>query len=365
MIIAVDDENFTLEIISRSLEAEGFSVKTFTDATEALVFAAGQEPEMIISDISMPIMGGFEFKAAYSRQFPQRLTPFVFLSSHADPETVVKGINTGADDYLVKPVHPDVLRAKTRAILRRKEKYSAQAFHGDLSRFPLVKILQFCELKGLTGTVEIPQDGGVARLLFRGGNIDLDDPGVAATFDRLYDLTVGTFTIRPQPVDFGEIAEAAIVEVPAASPNESTKPMGRLSGIKVNQRLFQIQTEFVTYPENMVMTVVILDGKVVTKRNGPVPPSADRTSIERLIEEQHLKVEAEVNEKVAAKNRTREETEETPREKVGRLFEAGFDKYRAGQLKEALELWEEAHALDPQDKTLEINLSIVRKKLKI
>ncbi len=120
MIIAVDDQPEILEFLTSVLEGAGHVVKTFSDPRAALAFAHSTPPQLIISDMVMPEMDGMAFRVAYQREFSERNTPFVFLSSQGDPAIVVRGLDAGVDDYLLKPVHPEILKAKVRNLLERR-----------------------------------------------------------------------------------------------------------------------------------------------------------------------------------------------------------------------------------------------------
>ena len=366
MIFIVDDDNTVTELVRETLSAEGHTVMAFDRAAALLDRAAEEEPELIISDVLMPEMGGFELKEAYSNTYPNRHTPFVFLSSLSDAESIVRGLDLGADDYLVKPVNPGVLKAKVRSILSRKKRYSIPVFYGDMAKLPFIRLLQFCEMKALTGEVEITSGGNYIKLQLKGGNIILDNTD-DSILEKLYDQVDGTFVIYSYPADFKEIEDAAAqkIEKPALI-TEKEKPMGKLSGVKANDKLFQVQTEFVTFPENTIVTIVILDGRVLLKRKKQAPQdSSDRKSLERMIEEQHIAVENEVREKISDLVRKKAEDTDSPKEKFNRLFEDGFDRYREGNYEEALKIWEEAFSLNPSDKILETNLRMLRKKMKL
>jgi hypothetical protein len=186
--------------------------------------------------------------------------------------------------------------------------------------------------------------------------------------ERLYDCTEGIFVVYSRPVDFSEIGDASVREQKAAAPAiaDTEKPMGRLSGVKAQNMLFQLQTEFITLPENQVVTIVILDGKVLLKRKTKVPADkTDRTSIEEMIEEQHVSVEKDVRERVGDLIRKKTEAKDSPKENFARLFEEGFDRYREGDSEKALAIWEEALALNPADKILATNIKMLRRKLKM
>jgi len=366
VIVLVDDDKAILEIVKEILSVEGYHVVAFESSQKAFENVSKEEPGLVIADVLMPEMGGFEFKEAYSMLFPNRQTPFIFLSSHSDTDTIVHGLDLGADDYLIKPVNAEVLKAKVRSILSRKKRYSVPVFHGDLSKLPFVKILQFCESKALTGEVEISSGASILMLQIRRGDLvleNLDD----SVLEQLYDRMEGRFVIYSQPVDFHDIEDAALREPPKPVPrlSDREKPMGRLSGVTAKNMLFQVQTEFVTHPSDQVVTIVILDGRVVLKRTKLAPPDkTERKALEKMIEEMHVSVEKEINEKINDLIRKKTESKDTIKEKFTRLFEDGFDKYRERDYIKALELWEAAYALNPADKILETNISILRKKLK-
>jgi len=366
MIFAVDDEEAYLEVVKDALEQDGLSVVAFTDPEEALDRALDDEPELIISDVRMPRLDGFGLRAALAERFPERDTPFVFLSSMADPEDVLRGLEAEVDDYLTKPIDPRILRAKVRLLLGTRKKHRVPVFHGDLQRYPFIKVVQWCELQGLTGEVEFRNQDHVATVPFRAGNIisdDLENSNIVLA--DLYDLEEGTFTIRTGVVDFGELSDAGVeVRSRSALPEaDRVNPMGRLSGVEVNDRLFQIQTEMVNHPEPSILTVVVLDGNTVFKRHSTPLPGADRAELEHTICQQHTAVEEEVNHRVEDLAKRKIEGPSSAKERYYQLFEAGLENYRRGELAEALEQWQEAKKLNPEDTVLDINLKVVLAKL--
>jgi hypothetical protein len=185
---------------------------------------------------------------------------------------------------------------------------------------------------------------------------------------KLYDLSSGVFIIRAMPMDFEEIMEFAATDYEPEPPvevySEQEKPMGKLSGVQVEKRLFQLQTEFVIQPSNQIVTIVVLDGRVVNKRINAVPSGKhDKRMLERLIEQQHMEVEKEIRDKLAALAQKKSAPAMSPQDQFKSLFNQGFDRYKAQDLTGALEVWEQAYTINPTDKTLETNIRILRKKL--
>ena len=116
MILIVDDDPAMLAQVCDALTIGGLEVTGVASAAAALAWARREIPELVLSDIVMPEQTGLELRQTYAREFPERGTPFVFLSSRDDAATIVAGLEAGADDYLVKPVDAVV---PTRRCCRR------------------------------------------------------------------------------------------------------------------------------------------------------------------------------------------------------------------------------------------------------
>jgi DNA-binding response OmpR family regulator len=364
VILVVDDDAEICEALSTILSAAGHDVAACGSAQEALERAAVDEPELIISDVMMPGQGGFELRAEYAARHPERRTPFVFLSSLGQPDDVVRGLDSGVEDYLVKPVHEKVLRAKVRSILDSRRRWASPAFRGDLARFPFIKVLRFCEMQGLTGQVEFEAGSFRAAVSFRAGSLvaDDNDAGADDRLGRLYDLTEGTFTIRSQGVEFRELAGVAAPTGGPTAAASAPRPAGRLSTVDVGGRAVHVQTEVVGPPGRKLVTAATLDGRTLFKRISEPPEDAEAGFVEGVLEVQHAAVERDVRE---AQEKLLIESVERPdwKERFDRLFEEGFVEYRKGRWEAARAVWEEARALNPSDKVLEVNLRVVLGKL--
>ena len=118
-ILIADDEPDILEIIRYNLEAEGYEVITAKNGDEALEAARQHKPGLIILDIMMPGKNGIEVCNILRSQPAFKDTLIIFLSALSDETTEVKGLETGADDYLTKPISPKILISKVNALFRR------------------------------------------------------------------------------------------------------------------------------------------------------------------------------------------------------------------------------------------------------
>lgn len=117
-IILVDDDRNILTSVSMALEAEGFSVKTFSDGEEGLKGITSNNPDLVVLDIKMPRMDGME---VLSKLREQSATPVIFLTSKDDEVDEVIGLRMGADDYITKPFSQRLLIERIRALLRRQD----------------------------------------------------------------------------------------------------------------------------------------------------------------------------------------------------------------------------------------------------
>lgn len=115
-ILLVDDEERILNFLTSKLKASGYAVLTARDGAEALEQVQGQEPDLVVLDLLMPGMDGFDALREL-RRFSA--IPVIVLSAKDANGDKIKGLGLGADDYLVKPFNPDELVARIEAMRRR------------------------------------------------------------------------------------------------------------------------------------------------------------------------------------------------------------------------------------------------------
>lgn len=128
-LLVVDDEPNLLRAVGACLRAEGFDVVTARGGAEALVRVAETVPDLIVSDVRMPGMDGYQL-ARHLRSSPRTaLTPVVFLTAKDETSDRVEGFRAGVDAYLTKPFEPDELVAVIRGILER-----VQRTHAEIAR---------------------------------------------------------------------------------------------------------------------------------------------------------------------------------------------------------------------------------------
>jgi two-component system KDP operon response regulator KdpE len=116
LVLVVDDEPGILRLIDLVLTNDGFRVISAENGLEALHLADQRRPDLVILDIKMPEMSGMEVM----RRIRERIRmPVILLTGQSQDENKVLGLESGADDYIVKPFNPSELSARVRAVLRR------------------------------------------------------------------------------------------------------------------------------------------------------------------------------------------------------------------------------------------------------
>ncbi len=121
-VLIADDEPDILEILKYNLIKEGYHVITAQDGNEAIEKAKQTLPDLIILDIMMPGKNGVEVCEILRSQPKMKDTLIMFLTALSDEATQIKGLVTGADDYISKPISPNVFISKVQSLLRRVTK---------------------------------------------------------------------------------------------------------------------------------------------------------------------------------------------------------------------------------------------------
>ncbi len=123
-ILVVDDKESLRQMVKSYLVQEGFRVVTAANGRDALFLARQEKPDLILLDLMMPEMGGYEFMRVHSREAD---TPTIILTAKLEESDKVLGLELGADDYVTKPFSMRELTARIRAVLRRAGKATPEA----------------------------------------------------------------------------------------------------------------------------------------------------------------------------------------------------------------------------------------------
>lgn len=115
-IIAVDDSGIVLKMLTKVL-GDRYDFHAFSNGTRALEYLKTRVPDLIILDIEMPEINGFQLLEMIKEQDKLKSVPVIFLTSNNDKNHVVKAVQAGAKDYVVKPIDEEILLEKIHSIL--------------------------------------------------------------------------------------------------------------------------------------------------------------------------------------------------------------------------------------------------------
>jgi two-component system phosphate regulon response regulator PhoB len=120
-ILVVEDEEAISTLLRYNLEQEGFAVDVAKDGEEALLMVKEKKPDMILLDWMLPLVPGIEVCRQIRRQNEYKNIPIIMLTAKGEEADKLRGLNSGADDYITKPFSPAEVVARMRAVLRRAQ----------------------------------------------------------------------------------------------------------------------------------------------------------------------------------------------------------------------------------------------------
>jgi two-component system phosphate regulon response regulator PhoB len=128
LVLVVEDETALVTLLRYNLEREGFRVAAAGDGEEALLLAREQKPDLVLLDWMLPLLSGIEVCRQLRRMSETRGVPIIMLTARGEEGDKLRGLDSGADDYVTKPFSPTELIARVRAVLRR----TRPAFNGEM-----------------------------------------------------------------------------------------------------------------------------------------------------------------------------------------------------------------------------------------
>ncbi|MBL8203902.1 MAG: response regulator [Blastocatellia bacterium] len=214
-VLLVDDDRTGLMILSRSLERANFSVMTASSATDALETLNTFRPEVILADVTMPGMDGFEF---FRKVRAKGLVdvPFIFCSGRDGALDRILGLRMGADDYLVKPIVPEEVVLKVRLQITKvqylralkaalENKDSNSVMRGNFGGISVLDVLQTARMLGQGEyAVRFDTDEDSGSVYLSSGRVLHAETGWFSgekAFSRLLQWEKGSFDIENRPYD--------------------------------------------------------------------------------------------------------------------------------------------------------------------
>jgi len=119
LVLVVEDEAALATMLRYNLERQGYRVEEATDGQEALLRIIETRPDLVLLDWMLPSMSGIEVCRQIRHRPETRDLPVIVVTARTEDQDAVRGLNTGADDYIIKPFNMDALLARMRALLRR------------------------------------------------------------------------------------------------------------------------------------------------------------------------------------------------------------------------------------------------------
>jgi two-component system phosphate regulon response regulator PhoB len=147
LVLVVEDEAPLVTMLRYNLEREGFQVCEASDGEEALVQIAERRPDLVLLDWMLPLVSGIEVCRRIRRSPETRSLPVVILTARGEESDRVRGLDSGADDYVVKPFSPSELVARLRAVMRRAQPSATQ------------NVLQFADVEVDTAAHRVSRGG--------------------------------------------------------------------------------------------------------------------------------------------------------------------------------------------------------------
>ena len=147
LVLIVEDEAPLVTMLRYNLEKEGFQVCEAGDGEEALVQIAERKPDLVLLDWMLPLVSGIEVCRRIRRSAETRSLPVIILTARGEQTDRVRGLDSGADDYVVKPFSPSELVARLRAVMRRAQPDTAQ------------NLLQFADVEVDTAAHRVSRSG--------------------------------------------------------------------------------------------------------------------------------------------------------------------------------------------------------------
>lgn len=169
-VLVIDDDELIRDMLTDSLELSGYEVQTASDGVKGVECARQMVPDLVVLDVQMPELDGFEVLRSLREDAATRETPVLMLSSLNKPHLKIKALEAGADDYITKDTLTVELIARVRAALRRAARYRhiEASMSGNIEEVGFDALLQTLQIGMRSARVQLP-DVGAEVVLWRGG----------------------------------------------------------------------------------------------------------------------------------------------------------------------------------------------------
>ncbi|MFI5339928.1 MAG: TIGR02266 family protein [Candidatus Methylomirabilales bacterium] len=201
-ILVADDDPLSLQVMRDSLANLPATILEARDGEEAIRLAKSEDPDLILLDVMMPRLDGFQVAALLKKDPATVEIPVIFVSALGAPKDKVRGLNLGAEDYLAKPMHPEELQARVQMVLRRIQpsRRDVPMASGQLAAMNLPSLIQMLEGERRTARLLLTHGDARGEIVFEEGKITRASQGNRKGNAALYQLLTwpgGTFQMAP------------------------------------------------------------------------------------------------------------------------------------------------------------------------
>ena len=197
-VLVVDDEPDIVALVSYQLVKEGFQISTAADGEEALETAKRELPALIVLDLMLPGMSGFDVLEALRRHPPTRDIAVLMLTARSDEANRIRGLSLGADDYLTKPFSPAELVLRVKAILRRMQSGSSGDNVLDLGEIQIDRSAHTVKVNGESVELTPTEYRLLAMLAEKRGVVQARSTLLKAVWDAAPDIQTRTVDMHIQ-----------------------------------------------------------------------------------------------------------------------------------------------------------------------
>jgi DNA-binding response OmpR family regulator len=229
LVLMVDDELDNRVMMRYFLESWGYEVELAANGEEALQKVAARRPALVLLDLEMPVMDGFEACHRLKEDPRTEHIPVIMFTGLESTADKVKGIRRGADDYVVKTVDPEEIQARVEMILRRSRRYDSQhaagkesedaVLSGSLSDKSFPEAFQLAMAYGQSGTLVVKDDSREGRVYLADGTVTHAECGRLTGENAFFELAIwrkGHFSYvvgeRAPRVTIGKAGTALLME---------------------------------------------------------------------------------------------------------------------------------------------------------
>jgi uncharacterized protein (TIGR02266 family) len=201
-VLVVDDDPLALQLMRDGLAELSVTVLEARDGEEAMRLAKAEGPDLILLDVMMPRLDGFQVAALLKQDPATAEIPVIFVSALGASKDKVRGLNLGAEDYLAKPIHPEELRARVQMVLRRVQpsRRGVPMASGQLKAMNLLSLIQMFEGERRTARLLLTCGDAQGEIVFEDGKITRAAQGTRKGKAAVYQLLTwqkGTFQMAP------------------------------------------------------------------------------------------------------------------------------------------------------------------------